>query len=84
MTVRLLFTIVNVIFFNHLFQVTYRDCKNSVTVSGVSEDKITLIFSDDNFLQYEELIAAGCFSDVASEKLFVDKDTKVCWFNNVR
>ena len=50
----------------------------------MSEDKITLIFSDDNFLQYEELIAAGCFSDVASEKLFVDKDTKVCWFNNVR
>ena len=53
---------------------TYTDGTNSVKVSGISADKITLIFGDDASLRYDELIAAGCFDDAASEKIFEDKN----------
>ena len=53
---------------------TYTDGANSVKVSGVSSDNITLIFGDDDSLRYDELVSAGCFEDAASEKIFEDKD----------
>ncbi len=53
---------------------TYTDGTNSVKVSGISADKITLIFGDDASLRYDELVAAGCFDDAASEKIFEDKN----------
>ena len=53
---------------------TYTDGANSVKVSGVSADNITLIFGDDNSLRYDELVNSGCFDDVVSEKIFEDKD----------
>ena len=53
---------------------TYTDGANSVTVAGVSVDKITLKFGDDGSLRYDELAAAGCFDDAVSEKIFEDKD----------
>ena len=53
---------------------TYTDGANSVKVSGMSADKITLIFGDDALLRYDELAAAGCFDDAASEKIFEDKN----------
>ena len=53
---------------------TYTDGANSVKVSGVSADNITLIFGDDNSLLYDELANSGCFDDAASEKIFEDKN----------
>ena len=53
---------------------TYTDGTNSVKVSGVSADNITLIFGDNGSLRYDELAAAGCFDDAASEKIFEDKN----------
>ena len=53
---------------------TYSDGANSVRVSGMSADKITLIFGDDGSLRYDELATAGCFDDAASEKIFEDKN----------
>ena len=53
---------------------TYTDGANSVTVSGVSADNITLKFGDDNSLRYDDLAASGCFDNAASEKIFEDKN----------
>ena len=53
---------------------TYTDGTNSVKVSGISADKITLQFGDDESLRYDELDKAGCFDDAASEKIFDDKN----------
>ena len=53
---------------------TYSDGTNSVKVSGVSNDNITLIFGDDGSLRYDELATIGCFDDAASEKIFEDKN----------
>ena len=53
---------------------TYTDGTNSVKVSGVSNDNITLIFGDDGSLRYDELVNSGCFEDAASEKIFEDKN----------
>ena len=53
---------------------TYTNGANSVKVSGVSVDNITLIFGDDGSLLYDELTVAGCFEDAASEKIFEDKN----------
>ena len=53
---------------------TYTDGTNSVKVSGISADNITLIFGDNGSLLYDELSAAGCFDDAASEKIFEDKN----------
>ena len=52
---------------------TYTDGTNSVKVSGVSADNVTLIFGDNGSLRYDELAGAGCFADAASEKIFEDK-----------
>jgi len=46
---------------------TYTDGANSVTVSGVSAENITLNFGNETSLP------AGAFSDAASEKIFEDK-----------
>ena len=53
---------------------TYTDGTDSVKVSGVSNDNITLIFGDDGSLRYDELATVGCFDDAASEKIFEDKN----------
>ena len=53
---------------------TYTDGANSVKVSGVSADNITLIFGNDGSTLYDELAASGCFKDSASEKIFEDKN----------
>lgn len=53
---------------------TYNAGANSVKVSGVSKDDITLIFGDDGTPRYDELVSAGAFLDAASEKIFEDKD----------
>ena len=53
---------------------TYSDGTNSVKVSGISNDNITLIFGDDGSLRYDELATIGCFDAAASEKIFEDKN----------
>ena len=53
---------------------TYTDGTNSVKVSGISADNISLKFGDDNSLFYDELANSGCFDDAASEKIFEDKN----------
>ena len=53
---------------------TYTDGTNSVKVSGVSNDNITLIFGDDSSALYDELANSGCFDDAVSEKIFEDKN----------
>ena len=47
---------------------TYTDGVNSVRVSGVSNDNITLKFGADDALP------EGCFAEAASEKIFEDKN----------
>ena len=49
---------------------TYYDGNNSVTVSGVGLENITLKFGDDGSAQYQNLLAAGAFEDATSEKIF--------------
>ena len=51
---------------------TYRDGKNSVTVSGVALDSVSLKFGNEGGL-YSELLAAGAFDDFTSERIFDDK-----------
>jgi len=53
---------------------TYSDGNNSVKVSGVTADKITLKFGDDQSALYDKLAANGSFDDAASEKIFEDKN----------
>ena len=53
---------------------TYTDGSNSVTVSGISAEDITLKFGNDSLSLYDELAGAGCFDDAASEKIFDDKN----------
>lgn len=52
---------------------TYTDGENSVTVTGVAADKITLNFGNDND-RYDELAGAGCFEESVNEKIFEDKN----------
>jgi len=52
---------------------TYTEGENSVTVSGVSADKIELIFAytdDDTFTMFEKLSAAAAFDAFSSRKCF--------------
>ena len=65
------------LFIISLALLTYTDGKNSVKVSGVSVDNITLIFGNDGSPLYDELTSAGCFDDAASEKIFEDKNKGV-------
>ena len=53
---------------------TYTDGVNSVKVSGISADNVSLIFGDNGSLRYDELSASGCFDDAASEKIYEDKN----------
>ena len=52
---------------------TYTDGNNSVQVSGVTADKISLKFGDDGSEQHTLLMAQGAFEDTTSEKLFEEK-----------
>ena len=47
---------------------TYSDGTNSVTVKGITEDKVEVVFVGSDSLP------AGAFADAASEKIFEDKD----------
>ena len=53
---------------------TYTDGENSVTVSGVAADRITLRFGDDDSAQYDTLVSAGAFLGFTSEKIFEEND----------
>ncbi len=52
---------------------TYRDGKNSVMVSGVDLDNISIKFGNDGG-NYSELFAAGAFDEFTSERIFEDKN----------
>ena len=51
---------------------TYTDGLSSVTVSGVSADRITLKFGDDGSEQFAALSNMGAFDGVTSQKVFED------------
>ena len=46
------------------------DGANSVKVSGVTADKVTLKFGDDGSAQYKDLAAAGAFLESTAEAVF--------------
>ena len=49
---------------------TYADGENSVSVSGVTADRITLNFGDDGSGQFAGLSAMGAFADFSSKRVF--------------
>lgn len=49
---------------------TYMDGDNSIKVSGVTADKITLKFGDDGSDQFATLTNMGAFFDATSERIF--------------
>ena len=49
---------------------TYSDGENSVKVSGVAADKITLKFGDDGSEDFATLSAMGAFFDATTERIF--------------
>ena len=49
---------------------TYTDGNNSVKVSCVTADKITLKFGDDGSDQFATLSSVGVFADFTSQKIF--------------
>jgi len=49
---------------------TYTDGKNSVTVSGVSADSVTLKFGNDESAVFGELYNKGAFSEFTDQKIF--------------
>ena len=49
---------------------TYTDGDNSVKVSGITSDKITLKFGDDGSDQFATLSGMGAFFDATSERVF--------------
>ena len=51
----------------------YTDGENSVTVNGISADKVTLKFGDDASEQYAALTAQGAFAEFTSEKIFEEQ-----------
>ncbi|MBQ4479495.1 MAG: hypothetical protein II943_02540 [Victivallales bacterium] len=53
---------------------TYTDGDNSVKVSGVALENISLKFGDDGSQQYQNMLAAGAFNEFTSEKIFEDKN----------
>ena len=52
---------------------SYDDGNNSVTVSGVGADQVTLKIGDDGTEIYDILTAYGAFSDFTAEKIFEDR-----------
>ncbi|MBQ7177863.1 MAG: hypothetical protein IJS08_10665, partial [Victivallales bacterium] len=53
---------------------TYADGDNSVTVSGIGLENITLKFGNDGSEQYQSLLAAGAFEDATSERIFENQN----------
>ena len=53
---------------------TYTDKENSVTVSGVGAQKITLKFGDDESAQFETLSQLCAFEEISSGNIFDKKD----------
>jgi hypothetical protein len=53
---------------------TYSDGENSVTVSGVSADQVTLRFGIGESVVSVELYNNGAFSEFASQKIFEESD----------
>ena len=49
---------------------TCTDGENSVKVSGVTADRITLKFGDDGSAQFASLSGMGAFFDATSERIF--------------
>ena len=49
---------------------TYKDGDNSVTVSGVAAENITLKFGDDGSEQFAALSDMGAFDRFTSQKIF--------------
>ncbi len=49
---------------------TYTDGTNSVNVSGIAADKVTLKFGDDGSDAYAALTSAGAFAEFTSQKIF--------------
>ena len=49
---------------------TYSDGANSVKVSGIAAEQITLKFGDDGSDEFAELTAAGAFFDATTERIF--------------
>ena len=49
---------------------TYTDGENSVTVSGVTADRITLKFGDDGSAQFASLSDMGAFDAFTSQRVF--------------
>jgi autotransporter passenger strand-loop-strand repeat protein len=56
---------------------TYKDGDNSVAVSGVTEDKITLKFGNDWSTFYAEVELAGGFLDFSSRRIFEESGEDV-------
>ncbi len=56
---------------------TYADGGNSVVVSGVTADQITLKFGDDMSETFARLSALGAFADLTSENIFEAKDVGI-------
>ena len=59
------------------FSLTYADGTGSVTVSGVTADRVSLKFGDDGSGEYDMLVALGTFASRSSEKIFEDRDKGV-------
>ena len=55
---------------------TYTDGANSVKVSGVTANAVSLKFGDDGSSQYDKLLAEGAFDAFTSERIFENKNTR--------
>ncbi|MBE6369527.1 MAG: hypothetical protein E7056_05115 [Lentisphaerae bacterium] len=56
-------------------KLTYTSGANSVTLKGISADKVSLKFGNTDSVKYAELAACGAFEDAVSEKIY-EKDNK--------
>ena len=54
-------------------KLTYTDGTNSVKVSGVTADLVTLKFGDDGSDEYNALASAGAFFDATTEHIFEEE-----------
>ena len=55
---------------------TYSDGANSVQVSGVTAENVTLKFGEDGSEQYAKLLESGAFDEFSSERIFENKNTR--------
>ena len=55
---------------------TYKDGENSVKVSGVAPENITLKFGDDGSEQYGKLLVDGAFDEFGSERIFENRNNR--------